>query len=113
MRWYQRIIGAHTSVTDAVSHGHRMQSDRYFVWQEDGANDFEAGNRHAEKARTGTTDLFTRQEFDPWVDALGEALSGMGIAWYINMAEYEEDSGFWHTEWVWEVYDGSDDDTGV
>ena len=37
--WAQRIIAAHLAVTDAVSHGGRIQSDRYLVWQEDGAND--------------------------------------------------------------------------
>ena len=39
MNWVETIIGAHTDVTEAVSHGRRMQSERYFVWQEDGAND--------------------------------------------------------------------------
>ena len=66
MTWQERIIAAHTAVTDAVSHGQRMQSERYFVWQEDGANDLEADGVHAEKSVTGTTDLFTKQEFDPW-----------------------------------------------
>ena len=36
MRWYDKLIAAHREVTDAVSHGARMQSERYFVWQEDG-----------------------------------------------------------------------------
>ena len=30
--WAQRIIAAHLAVTDAVSHGGRIQSDRYFVF---------------------------------------------------------------------------------
>ena len=103
MTWQERIVKAHTAVTDAVSHRQRLQSDRYFVWQEDGAHDFTAGNRHLEKAVTGTTDLFTKREFDPWADALGESLSGYGIAWYLSSVQFEEDTGFWHTEWVWEV----------
>lgn len=103
MTWQERIIAAHTAVTNAVSHGQRMQSERYFVWQEDGANDLEADNVHAETAVTGTTDLFTRQEFDPWVEELGESLSGYGVAWYISSIQFEEDTGFWHTEWIWEV----------
>ena len=74
MSWQQRIIGAHTAVTNAVSHGQRMQSDRYFVWQEDGANDLEANDGHAERAVTGTTDLFTKQEFDPWGGGPGGGL---------------------------------------
>ena len=107
MRWYEKIIAAHTEVTDAVSHYERLQSERYFVWQEDGGgDDLNADGHHAERVVTGTTDLFTKQEFDPWADELGEALSGYGIAWYLNSVQYEEDTGFIHTEWVWEVCDG-------
>lgn len=103
MSWQERIIAAHLAVTDQVSHGQRMKSSRYFVWQEDGSNDLAAGNSHAERVVTGTTDLFTKREFDPWADALGKSLSGYGIAWYLSSVQFEEDTGFWHTEWVWEV----------
>ena len=104
MTWYERVIAAHTAVTDAVSHAQRLKSSRYFVWQEDGANDFEAGNAHIEQAVTGTTDLFTKQEFDPWKDAFEASLNQSGLAWYLNSIQYEEDTGFWHYEWVWETY---------
>ncbi len=75
MMWYEKILAAHLDVTDQVSHIERMHSDRYFVWQEDGENVLAADDSHAERAVTGTTDLFTKQEFDPWVDAFGEARS--------------------------------------
>ena len=101
--WYERIISAHRAVTDAVSHGQRLQSDRYFVWQEEGAADFEANGRHVEKNMTGTTDLFTKQEFDPWKDQLEAALNLYGIAWRLNSVQFEEDTGFWHYEWLWGV----------
>lgn len=103
MNWTDRIVAAHLAVTDAVSHGQRMQSDRYFVWQEDGANDLQAENTHAEQSVTGTTDLFTKQELDPWAADLEASLSGYQIAWYLNSVQFEEDTGFWHYEWVWEV----------
>ena len=103
MTWYETIIAAHTAVTNAVSHGQRMKSDRYFVWQEDGANDLEANDSHGEKAMQGTTDLFSKTEFDPWAEAIGESLSSYGIAWYLSSVEYEDETGFWHWEWVWEV----------
>ena len=63
MTWYERIIAAHAAVTGSVSHAVRLKSERYFVWMEDSRNDFEAGNRHAEKVVEGTTDLYTKQEF--------------------------------------------------
>lgn len=103
MTWNEKIIAAHTAVTDCVSHSERLQSDRYFVWQEDGANDFIAGNRHAESAVTGTTDLFTKREFDPWVKDFEDSLNACGIAWSLNSIQYEPDTGFYHYEWVWEV----------
>lgn len=101
--WYETLIAAHTAVTDAVSHGQRLKSSRYFVWQEDGSNDLEADNGHAEDVITGTTDLFTKQEFDPWGPALGESFDRYGIAWALVGVEFEEDTGFWHWSWDWEV----------
>ena len=103
MSWQERIIAAHLAVTDAVRHGSRMKSERYFVWQEDGSNDLEANDGHAERVVTGTPDLFTRQEFAPWADELGERLSSHGIAWTLSSIQYEEDTGLWHYEWIWEV----------
>lgn len=107
MKWYERIIAAHTAVTDSVSHAQRLQSDRYFVWQEDGANDFLANGKHAEKAVTGTTDLYTKIEFDPWKEALEQSLdSDAHIWWAVNSVQFEEDTGFYHYEWAWEVLGG-------
>lgn len=103
MSWQERVINAHLAVTENVSHGKRLKSERYFVWREDGANDLSAGNRHAQRAVTGVTDLYTKQEFDPWADALGEALSNAGIAWSLVSVSFEDETGFWHTSWDWEV----------
>lgn len=103
MKWHEKIIKAHLQVTDAVSHSHRLNSTRYFVWQEDGSNDLMLGDRHAERAVTGTTDLFTTTEFDPWADEIGEVFSSFGIAWSLAAVQYEEDTGFYHYTWDWEV----------
>ena len=103
MTWQEQIVAAHLAVTDAVSHSLRLQSERYFVWQEDGTKDLEANGVHVEKAVTGTTDLFTKREFDPWKEQFEAALDAAGIAWYLNSIQYEEDTGFTHYEWVWEV----------
>ena len=105
MRWYETIIAAHTAVTDQVSHMERMNSSRYFVWQEDGRNDLEADGVHAEGAVTGFTDLFTPLEFDPWADALEKSLSLHGVAWSLRDVQYEEDTGITHYTWDWSVVD--------
>lgn len=104
MKWYEKIIAAHVAVTDQVSHGGRMKSDRYFVWQEDGQDDLVADGIHGEKTVTGSTDLFTKQEFDPWKDAFEAALDATdGICWELNSVQFEENTGFWHYEWLWSV----------
>lgn len=102
-QWYETIIAAHLSVTDAVSHSERMQSERYFVWQEDGQNALFADNAHAERVITGATDLYTKQEFDPWGEQLGETFTRYGVAWELSLLEYEEETGFYHWRWDWEV----------
>lgn len=104
MTWYDKIIAAHAAVTDDVGHGQHMQSDRYFVWQEDGSDDCMLDGRHAERAVTGTTDLYTKTEFDPWRDEFEKALDAdLSISWYLNSVQFEERTGFWHYEWVWMV----------
>lgn len=103
MSWSETIIAAHTSVTPDVRHSERLQSDRYFVWQEDGRNDLVSDNCHAETCMTGTTDLFTKQEFDPWAGQMEQAFDQFGIAWELLSIQYEPDTGFYHYEWAWEV----------
>lgn len=103
MSWYETVIAVHTAVTDAVSHGKRLNSERYFVWQEERGDDFEADGRHAEWGMSGTTDLFSKQEFDPWKDAFEAQLNASSLSWYLNSVQFEEDTGFWHWEWVWSV----------
>ena len=103
MSWYDKIIAAHTAVTDQVSHGGRLKSERYFVWEEDGAADLLANGRHVEKAMTGTTDLFSKTEFDPWREQFEAALDAAGIAWRLDSVDFEVDTGFWHWSWRWGV----------
>lgn len=103
MTWHEKIAQAHLAVTSAVSHNERLKSKRYFVWQEEVPDDFIADNRHCECRMTGTTDLFTPMEFDPWVDQLGKSFDDFGIAWELNSIQYEKDTGVTHYEWVWSV----------
>lgn len=103
MKWNEKIIAVHLAVTDQVSHAEHMKSDRYFVWQEDGANDMEADGMHTEQAITGSTDLFTKLEFDPWKEQFEAALEASGMPWFYNSFQFEEETGYYHYEWYWEV----------
>ena len=102
--WAATIIAAHNSVASgSVSHAGRMKSDRYFVWQEEEEEDFCADNLHDESAVSGYTDLFTKQEFDPWAHAIGPAFDSAGISWQKTGTTYEPDTGFFHHTWKWTV----------
>ncbi len=103
MTWYQKIIAAHVAVTDSVRHAERLASDRYFVWMEDGRNDSLADNCHIEGAVTGRSDLYTKREFDPWVEEFEASLDAYGIAWARILSEYEEETNVYHHSWDWEV----------
>lgn len=102
--WAQTVIAAHTSVAGAnVSHAGRMKSSRYFVWQEDEDNELRGDNGCDETAVTGYTDLFTKREFDPWAYAIGDAFDAAGMSWHKTGTTYEQDTGFFHHTWEWEV----------
>ena len=101
--WIEKIKQAHLAVTDAVCHQASMKSDRYFVWQEDGVDDLILNDRHAERRVTGTTDLYTKMEFDPWAEEIEKSFDTAGIVWKRNSIQYEEETGFTHLEWRWRV----------
>lgn len=84
------------------------QTGNYIVWAEDGEGDtVHADGQKVERAITGTIDYFTKTENDPVVQQIEDALdSDDGISWYLNSVQYEQDTGYIHFEWVWEV-DGS------
>ena len=112
MHWYEKLIGAHLSVTDKVSHSGRLKSNRYFVWDEDGLNRLKGDMKTAESAVTGRTDLYTKTELDPWGPQLEAALDEAGIFWSRESVTYEEETGFWHWSWDWEVLTGPEDMPG-
>lgn len=87
----------------------------YIVYSPDGANDFTAGGRHAEKAVEGTIDLYTKEQFDPLARKIENALDDLAgnqtIAWHMNSVQYETEAGtpesgytgLTHYEWVYQI----------
>ena len=51
----------------------------------------------------GTVDYFTRDDSGTPKTTVETALDGAGIAWYLNSVQLEEDTGYIHYEWVFEV----------
>lgn len=76
----------------------------YVVYAEESGEDFLADGTHAEKAVTGTVDLFTRDETGKSKEQLETALEKSGAVWYWNSTQFEQDTGYVHHEWVVSVY---------
>ena len=74
----------------------------YGVFAEDGANDLVAGNVHAERVIEGTVDYFTR-DATMAAKALIEAALNSCAAWRLESIQFENDTGYIHLEWVFQV----------
>jgi hypothetical protein len=80
------------------------QKGNYIVWAEDtqsGAG--YADNHMTTQVLQGTIDYFTKTEFDPVSDQIQEKLNSVDIAWSLNSIQHEEETGYIHYEWVWEM----------
>ena len=101
----KKIRDALLTVGPSVFHCQAFHKpEQYIVWAEDG----DGANVWADDTCTlqslqGTTDYFTRTEFDPAVDAIQAALNNAEVIWRYNSVQYEQDTGYFHHEWVWEV----------
>lgn len=99
------IKNALLTVTQKVSHYTAPQNvtGPYIVWAEDGqADEVWADNRMQHQVIQGTADYFTKTENDPNVGKIQDALNDV-CSWRLNSIQYEEDTGYIHYEWVWEV----------
>ena len=81
------------------------QTDSYIVWAEEGeAGSIHADDKKVERVLTGTIDYFTKTENDPVVQQIEAVLdSDDGLAWKLNSVQREQDTGYIHYEWTWEV----------
>ena len=96
------------TVTDDVFHYHATKKpDKYIVWAEDRqGNSGYADNRMTIQGIQGTIDYFTNTEYDPTFDLIQEKLNSADIAWKLNSIQYEEETGYTHYEWAWELVNG-------
>jgi hypothetical protein len=86
------------------------KTDKYIVWAEDGqANAEYADGEMQEQVITGTIDYFTREKNDPNVKKIQKALNG-ACSWHLNSVQYEDDTGFIHYEWVFEMETSPEED---
>ena len=80
------------------------KTDKYIVWAEDSqADSLWADGKMQEQILSGTIDYFTKTEYDTNFSAIQTALSNAVISYRINSIQYEEETGYIHYEWVFEV----------
>lgn len=80
------------------------QEDRYLVWAEDAQGAaLWADGRMENQAIQGAAHYFTRTEYDPTVEKIQAALRQGDLSWRLNSIQFEEDTGYTHYEWIWEV----------
>lgn len=93
------------TVTPNTFHYHaHKKPDKYIVWAEDTeANAGHADNHKTNQVIQGTIDYFTKMEFDPNFNLIQEKLNSVDIAWKLNSIQFEEETGYIHYEWIFEV----------
>lgn len=92
-------------ISPNVSHYEAMdKTDKYIVWAEDSeSSSLSSDNQKQIQAIQGTIDYFTKKDNDTVVDEIQEALKAEKVSFYLNSVQYEEETGYIHYEWVWEV----------
>ncbi len=93
------------TVTPNVGHYKvTKKTDKYIVWAEDsGAAALWADGQQQGQAISGTIDYFTKTEYDPNVQAIEAALNAAKISFKLESVQHEEETGYIHYEWIFEV----------
>jgi hypothetical protein len=80
--------------------------DKYIVWAEDGqGNTIFADDKLDERAIEGTADYYTKSEYDPVVRQIETAMDDSEMSWELSSVQHEEETGYIHYEWIWQVGD--------
>lgn len=76
----------------------------YGTYSEQSGNDLTADSIHAERGTEGYIEYYTRDDTSTPRTTIEAALNGLGIPWYLNTVQYENDTGYIHYEWGFGVY---------
>lgn len=101
-------------LTVSENFGHYEALDKsqpYGVWAEDGeAGDLAVDNYKAGQTIEGTIDWYTKDEDDPVLLAIPNALNAARIGWALNSSQYEDETGYIHYEYLFRVRQTYGDD---
>ena len=93
-----------TVSNDVFQYEAAEKTDQYIVWAEDAeGSSVEADNHKIHQSIQGTIDYFTKTEFDPVAEKIQDALNKARISFRLESVQFEEETGYKHFEWVWEV----------
>lgn len=103
MKYPDDLRAALLTVTDKVTQFVGLKNtDKYIVFAEDSRNDTHADGTPISKIISGTIDYFTKSYNDPKAEEIEAVIESLGIPYDFNSLQYEEDTGFYHHEWVFE-----------
>jgi hypothetical protein len=49
----------------------------------------------------GFAHLFTKDDADPLIDSIQDAMGTAGLVFRLESSQYEDDSSLYHLEWAW------------
>ena len=86
------------------------QTGNYILWAEDGSGSALYADDHIDRHTIqGTIDYYTKTEYDPVAKQIEDALNGSDVSWYPGPVQHEQDTGYIHHEYIWEIDDAEDD----
>ena len=91
----------------------RPEGAYYTVQLESETDSMDGDGLKQDRAWEGSLDLFYPKLSDrtDLIDATEEILAEIcGSSWYMNSTQYENSTGLFHVEWVFEVQDGQEPD---
>ena len=106
---FDDLISALNATGIPFAEGEWLEADDlredYGVYALDGRRDMLSDGRHSEKMLEGTVDLFCRSSRGDYKAHLIEAaLDSIGCPWRLEYGpHYEEETGYTHYEWVFDV----------
>lgn len=78
--------------------------DQYAVWTEMGERTpMNADNAKHEQILYGVINYFTKSEMDEIPDKIQDNLNEGRISFFLASVQYENETGYIHYEWEWEV----------
>ena len=75
----------------------------YGIYTEWGENSLYADDKHAERAAQFSVHYYTRDPSGTAKESIEAALDSCGAAWYVDLIDFESDTGFLHYEWACEL----------